>query len=86
MYLVLTRSIFLIKLSEKKRIKTAVVAPKTRLKGKPAAYTDIIPEAVIVPSLILWRFISYYFPMIIGGIIFNIVDNRSSIKCKEEAK
>ena len=46
----------------------------------------IIPEAVIVPSLILWRFISYYFPMIIGGIIFNIVDNRSSIKCKEEAK
>ena len=46
----------------------------------------IIPESVIVPSLILWRFISYYFPMIVGGIVFNIVDNRSSRKCKEEAK
>lgn len=46
----------------------------------------IIPESVIVPSLILWRFISYYLPMIIGGIIFNIVDNRASRKCKEESK
>ena len=49
-------------------------------------YKLIIPNNIVVTSLILWRFISYYFPMIIGGIVFNIVDNKRSIKCKEDIK
>lgn len=51
--------------------------------GAEYAYANyfilIIPENVVVTSLILWRFISYYLPMIIGGIIFNIVDNKRNI-------
>ncbi len=46
----------------------------------------IIPSSIVVTSLLLWRFISYYFLMIIGGIVFNIVDNKRSIKCKENIK
>ncbi len=49
-------------------------------------FTILIPDGVAITSLILWRFISYYAPMIIGGIIFNIVDNRKSIMCKEASK
>ncbi len=49
-------------------------------------YALVIPDSIVVTSLILWRFISYYLPMIIGGIIFNIVDNKRSLKCKEVVK
>jgi len=49
-------------------------------------YKLIIPNNVVLTSLVLWRFISYYLPMIIGGIVFNIVDNKRSIKCKDNIK
>lgn len=37
----------------------------------------IVKEIFIVPALLLWRFITYYIPMIIGGIMFNIIDSKS---------
>ena len=37
----------------------------------------IVKEVFIVPGLLLWRFITYYIPMIIGGIMFNIIDSKS---------
>lgn len=56
--------------------------------GAEYAYVNyfnlIISNNVVVTSLILWRFISYYLPMIIGGIVFNIVDNKRSIMCKDK--
>lgn len=48
-------------------------------------YILFAPENIVLTSLILWRFISYYFPMILGGIIFNIVDNKKARMCKENA-
>ncbi len=47
-------------------------------------YILFVPENVVLTSLILWRFISYYFPMILGGIIFNIIDNKKARMCKED--
>lgn len=35
----------------------------------------IISESLIMPGVLLWRLISYYIPMIIGGILFNIKDS-----------
>lgn len=58
--------------------------------GAEYAYANyfwlILPDNIVVTSLVLWRFISYYLPMIIGGIIFNIVDNKRSLKCKDVVK
>lgn len=58
--------------------------------GAEYAYVNyfalVIPDNIVVTSLILWRFISYYLPMIIGGIVFNIIDNKRSIMCKDNAK
>lgn len=36
----------------------------------------IVKEAFIIPGLLVWRFITYYIPMIIGGIMFNIIDSK----------
>ncbi len=49
-------------------------------------YILIVPENIVVASLLLWRFISFYLPMIVGGILFNIVDNKRSLKCKDTDK
>ena len=46
----------------------------------------LIPENIVITSLVVWRFISFYLPMIIGGIVFNIIDNKRTLKCKEENK
>ena len=35
-------------------------------------FTNFAAPALISPALILWRFITYYFPTLIGGIAFNI--------------
>lgn len=40
-----------------------------------------LSSGVTSAVLLVWRFITYYLPMIIGAIIFNI-DERSSIKCE----
>lgn len=37
----------------------------------------IVKEAFIIPGLLVWRFITYYIPMIIGGIMFNIIDSKN---------
>ena len=37
----------------------------------------IVKEAFIIPGLLVWRFITYYMPMIIGGIMFNIIDSKN---------
>ena len=37
----------------------------------------IVKEAFIIPGLLLWRFITYYIPMITGGIMFNIIDSKN---------
>lgn len=36
-------------------------------------YSDLLP-----PALIVWRFITYYLPMIVGGVVFNIRNIRLS--------
>ncbi|UKI58258.1 MAG: hypothetical protein L6V81_02140 [Clostridium sp.] len=43
----------------------------------------IVKEAFIIPGLLVWRFITYYIPMITGGIMFNIIDSK---KCKKISK
>lgn len=35
----------------------------------------IVCDALVMPGVLLWRFVSYYMPMIIGGILFNIKDS-----------
>ena len=37
----------------------------------------IVKEVFIIPGLLVWRFITYYIPMIIGGIMFNIIDSKN---------
>ena len=37
----------------------------------------IVKEVFIVPGLLVWRFITYYIPMITGGIMFNIIDSKN---------
>ena len=49
-------------------------------------YALLIPENIVIASLVVWRFISFYLPMIIGGILFNIIDNKRALKCKENDK
>ena len=49
-------------------------------------YILIADENIVVVSLLLWRFISFYLPMIVGGILFNIIDNKRSLECKEVDK
>ena len=34
----------------------------------------LVCETVVIPSLLLFRFISYYIPCIVGGILFNYRD------------
>ena len=40
----------------------------------------IIPKMYVSVSLILWRIIDYYLPMIIGGITFNYERTKRNLK------
>ena len=35
----------------------------------------IVNSSLVMPGVLLWRFVSYYIPMIAGGILFNIKDS-----------
>ena len=35
----------------------------------------IVSSSLVMPGVLLWRFVSYYIPMIAGGILFNIKDS-----------
>lgn len=35
----------------------------------------IVSSSLVMPGVLLWRFVSYYIPMIIGGILFNVKDS-----------
>ena len=35
----------------------------------------IVSSSLVMPGVLLWRFVSYYIPMITGGILFNIKDS-----------
>lgn len=35
-----------------------------------------LPAASLTPSLIIWRFVTYYAPVLIGGIVFNFFKKR----------
>ena len=40
-------------------------------------FANFVAPALISPALILWRFITYYLPTLIGGIAFNINKNKN---------
>ena len=35
----------------------------------------IVVDSLVMPGVLLWRLVSYYIPMILGGILFNIKDS-----------
>lgn len=35
----------------------------------------IVVNSIVMPGVLLWRLVSYYIPMILGGILFNIKDS-----------
>lgn len=35
----------------------------------------IVIDSIVMPGVLLWRLVSYYIPMILGGILFNIKDS-----------
>lgn len=35
----------------------------------------IVNSSLVMPGVLLWRFVSYYIPMIVGGILFNVKDS-----------
>lgn len=43
-------------------------------------YNSFIDPSLVLSGLVLWRFIYYYFPVLIGGIIFNIRNFKMKVK------
>ena len=35
----------------------------------------IVVDSLVMPGVLLWRLVSYYIPMILGGILFNVKDS-----------
>ena len=35
----------------------------------------IVVDTIVMPGVLLWRLVSYYIPMILGGILFNVKDS-----------
>lgn len=40
-------------------------------------FDSYIPMTYLSPALIIWRFINYYAPMLLGGLVFNIKKDRN---------
>jgi len=45
-------------------------------------FGNFIEGSLLKASLLIWRTISYYLPMLIGGLLFNINIKRGEEKCE----
>lgn len=43
-------------------------------------FANFVPKQLLPPAMILWRFITFYFPTVIGGIVYNFFGDKNKQK------
>ena len=54
----------------------------TPLTSICAFFGNFVTGSLLKASLLIWRSISYYLPMIIGGVLFSTNTRKEDIKCE----
>jgi uncharacterized protein (TIRG00374 family) len=44
--------------------------------GFVSFFANFVPKKLLPPALIIWRFITFYLPTLVGGIIYNFFGDR----------